>query len=118
MKDNQNTLAVFENFKIRRHYDEKTETWYFSVIDIIGVLTEQKDFQLSRNYWKVLKNRLIKEGSEVVTFCHGLKLPAPVGKMRKTDCANTEGIFSIISSMRGGNNRNFSTREAGYICKK
>jgi DNA-damage-inducible protein D len=56
----KNTLAVFEDFKIRRIYDEEKETWYFSVIDIIGALIQQKDFQLARNYWKVLKNRLKK----------------------------------------------------------
>ncbi len=71
-----NTLAVFENFSIRRVYDETTETWYFSVVDIIGVLIQQPDYQAARNYWKVLKNRLNKEGSESVTKCNRLKLPA------------------------------------------
>ncbi|HCP08533.1 MAG TPA: hypothetical protein DIT25_01910 [Candidatus Moranbacteria bacterium] len=75
MRNKQN-LAIFENFKIRRHYHEKTETWYFSVIDIIAALTGQVDFQLARNYWKVLKNRLAKEESEVVTNCNRLKMMA------------------------------------------
>ena len=94
-----NSLAIFENFKIRRHYDEKTETWYFSVIDIVAALTEQVDFQLARNYWKVLKNRLMKEGSEVVTNCNRLKLLAEDGKMRETDVANVETILRLIQSV-------------------
>jgi len=96
---NDNNLAIFENFKIRRLYDEKKELWYFSVIDIIAVLTDQKDFQLSRNYWKVLKNRLKAEGSEVVTNCNRLKLPAQDGKMRLTDVANVETILRLIQSV-------------------
>ena len=67
-----NKLAVFENYKIRRHYDEQTETWYFSVVDILQVLIQQPDYQAARNYWKVLKNRLKKEGSESVTKCNQL----------------------------------------------
>ena len=75
-----NTLAVFENHKIRRHYDEQMETWYFSVVDIIRVLIQQPDYQAARNYWKVLKNRLKKEGSESVTKCNRLKMEAADGK--------------------------------------
>ena len=71
-----NTLAVFENFKIRRIYVEKTETWFFSVIDIIQVLTDQSDYQTARKYWNKLKERLSKEGSQSVTDCHQLKLEA------------------------------------------
>jgi hypothetical protein len=74
-----NSLAVFENYKIRRHYDEQTETWYFSVVDIIQVLIQQPDYQTARNNWKVLKNRLNKEGSESVTNCHQLKMEAADG---------------------------------------
>ena len=96
---NDNNLAIFENFKIRRLYDEKKELWYFSVIDIIAVLTDQKDFQLSRNYWKVLKNRLKAEGSEVVTNCNRLKLLAQDGKMLLTDVANVETILRLIQSV-------------------
>lgn len=73
-ENSQNSLAIFETYKIRRHYDEKTETWYFSVIDIIVVSIEQKNFQLARNYWKVLKNRFKKDGSQVVTNCNRLRL--------------------------------------------
>ena len=71
--------AVFEEHQIRRFYDEKTDTWFFSVVDILQVLTQQPDFQAARNYWKVLKNRLRKEGSESVTNCNRLKLPAADG---------------------------------------
>ena len=73
----KNKLAIFEDYKIRRVYDETTETWYFSVVDIIQALLQQPDFQTARNYWKVLKNRLNKEGSESVTNCNRLKLESP-----------------------------------------
>ncbi|KKP79475.1 MAG: antirepressor [Candidatus Moranbacteria bacterium RIFOXYA12_FULL_35_19] len=99
MKNKYSSLVIFEDFKIRRHYEEKTETWYFSVIDIVAALIEQMDFQLARNYWKVLKNRLAKEGSEVVTNCNQLKLLAEDGKMRETDVANTETILRLIQSV-------------------
>jgi hypothetical protein len=70
--DLKSKLAIFEDYKIRRVYDEKAETWYFSVVDIIQALVQQPDFQAARNYWKVLKNRLKKEGSETVTKCNRL----------------------------------------------
>ena len=87
-------LAVFKGKQIRRliHDDE----WWFSVVDVCGVLTESPD---PGAYWRKLKQRLKTEGSEVVTNCHGLKLTAPDGKLRETDCANTEGIFRIIQSI-------------------
>jgi hypothetical protein len=87
-------LVVFQNKEIRRilHKGE----WWFSVIDVCAVLTESTD---AGAYWRKLKQRLKEEGSEVVTFCHGLKLVAPDGKMRETDCANTEGLFRIIQSI-------------------
>lgn len=94
-----NTLAVFEDYKIRRIYDEKTETWYFSVVDIIQVLIQQPDYQAARNYWKVLKNRLNKEGSESVTFCNRLKLKAADGKKYLTDMANPETLLRLIQSI-------------------
>ena len=93
------SLAVFEGRNIRRHYDEKTETWYFSVVDIIQVLIQQPDFQTARNYWKVLKNRLNKEGSESVTKCNRLKLEAADGKKYLTDVANTETLLRLIQSV-------------------
>lgn len=95
----QNSIALFEQFKIRRVFDEATETWYFSVVDIVQVLTQQPDFQAARNYWKVLKNRLKAEGSEVVTKCNRLKLPAEDGKMRLTDCADPETLLRLVQSV-------------------
>lgn len=95
----KNSLAIFENFNIRRVYDEITDTWYFSVVDIIQVLIQQKSFQLARNYWKVLKNRLKKEGSETVTNCNRLKLMAEDGKKRLTDVASPEILFRLIQSI-------------------
>ena len=77
MKSN---LAIFEDYKNRRLYDEETETWFFSVVDIIQVLIQQPDFQAARKYWNKLKERLKKEGSETVTNCHQLKMKAPDGK--------------------------------------
>ena len=98
-KINQNSLAIFENFKIRRHYNEKTETWYFSVIDIITVLIEQPDFKKSKSYWTTLKNRLKKEGSQLVTFCDQLKMQSADGKFYKTDVASVETILRLIQSV-------------------
>ena len=98
MKNNI-TPVTFDNFRVRRIYDEKIETWYFSIIDIVAALTEQNNFQLARNYWKVLKNRLLKEGSEVVTNCNRLKLQAEDGKLRETDVANVETLLRLIQSI-------------------
>ena len=72
--------AIFEEREIRRLYDEKTETWFFSVVDIVQVLTQQPDYQTARKYWNKLKERLGKEGSQSVTNCHRLKLPTADGK--------------------------------------
>jgi DNA-damage-inducible protein D len=87
-------LVVFQEKAIRRTW--QNEEWWFSVVDVCGVLTESTD---AGAYWRKLKQRLSAEGSEVVTFCHGLKLEAPDGKQRVTDCANTEGLFRIIQSI-------------------
>jgi hypothetical protein len=99
---NEKQMAIFEGQKIRRIWDEKQEKWYFSVVDIIAVLTEQKDFQAARNYWKVLKNRLKTEGSELVTKCNRLKMTAEDGKQRETGAADVETIFRLIQSVRNG----------------
>jgi len=90
-------IALFQGSKIRKivHKNE----WYFSVVDIVAVLTNQTNFQLARNYWKVLKNRLKKEGSEVVTKCNRLKMEAEDGKLRETDTANVETILRLIQSI-------------------
>lgn len=92
-------LAIFEDYRIRRLYDEETETWFFSVIDIIQVLIQQSDYQVTRNYWKVLKNRLKKEGSEVVTKCNRLKLEASDGKRYLTDTANAETLLRLVQAI-------------------
>jgi DNA-damage-inducible protein D len=92
-------LAIFEKFKIRRQYDEAKETWYFSVVDIIQVLTEQPDFQRARKYWNKLKERLSKEGSQTVTNCHRLKMVAEDGKLRETDAADPETLLRLIQSV-------------------
>jgi hypothetical protein len=91
--------AVFEEREIRRLYDEKTDTWFFSVVDIIQVLTEQADFQTARKYWNKLKERLGKEGNQSVTNCHRLKLPAGDGKMRLTDVASAETLLRLVQSV-------------------
>ena len=91
--------VAFEERKIRRIYDEKTETWLFSVVDIVQALTQQPDFQIARNYWNKLKERLKKEGSESVTNCHRLKLPAADGKERFTDVANAETLLRLVQSV-------------------
>ena len=95
----ETALAVFEDHKIRRIFDDKTETWLFSVVDIIAVLIQQKNYQAARNYWKVLKNRLKKEGSESVTKCNQLKLEAADGKKYLTDVADPETLLRLIQSV-------------------
>ncbi|MBI5701292.1 Bro-N domain-containing protein [Candidatus Saganbacteria bacterium] len=93
-KHNETHIALFRGKGIRKaiHNNE----WWFSVTDICAALTESVD---AGAYWRKLKQRLSEEGSEVVTNCHGLKLEAPDGKMRETDCSNTEGVFRIIQSI-------------------
>jgi hypothetical protein len=92
-------LAIFEGHGIRRLYDEKTETWFFSVVDIIQVLTQQPDYQAARKYWNKLKERLGKEGSQSVTNCHQLKLEAADGKNYLTDVANAETLLRLVQSV-------------------
>ena len=89
-------LQLFEQRKVRTVWDDKEEKWYFSVVDVVGVLTDSPD---PNNYWKVLKNRLKKEGNETVTNCNRFKLQAADGKMRLTDVADTEQLFRIIQSI-------------------
>src|SRR3989344_547070 len=95
----ENSLAIFENFKIRRHNDKKKEAWCFSVIDVVAALTEQTYYNLAKTYWTTLKNRLKSEGSELVTKCDQLKMLAQDGKMRETDVANVETIMRLIQSV-------------------
>ena len=94
MEEEETHIAVFKGKAIRRKL--VNGEWFFSVVDVAGALTDSED---PRNYWKVLKHRLEEEGSEVVTFCNQLKLIAEDGKLRETDCADTEGIFRIIQSI-------------------
>jgi hypothetical protein len=91
--------AIFETHTIRRVYDEATETWLFSVIDIIQVLTQSPDYQTARKYWKVLKGRLGKEGSQLVTNCYQLKMTAEDGKQRLTDVATAETLLRLVQSV-------------------
>lgn len=92
-------LAIFEKFKIRRHYDEESEVWYFSVVDIIQALIDQPDFQKARKYWNKLSERLKKEGSQSVTNCHRLKLESTDGKKYLTDVADPETLLRIVQSV-------------------
>src|ERR1035437_4960838 len=98
-KNTQNSLAIFETYKIRRIYDEQKETWYFSVTDIIAALIEQNDFKKAQSYWTTLKNRLKQEGNESVTKCDKLKLQSADGKFYKTDVADVETILRLIQSV-------------------
>ena len=95
----EQALAVFESYRIRRIYDEPSGMWFFSVVDIVAALIGQPDHQAARNYWKVLKNRLKKEGSQTVTDCNRLKMIAEDGKMRLTDAASPETLLRIIQSV-------------------
>ncbi len=93
----EDTLAVFENYKIRRYYDEKMETWFFSVIDVVGALTDSIN---PRDYWFKMKIRVKSDdGLELSTICRQFKMKAPDGKMRETDTANAEGLLRIIQSI-------------------
>lgn len=92
-------IALFEGKKIRRHWNEKKEIWYFSVVDIISVLTNQPDHKRAQSYWTTLKNRLKNESSQVVTKCDQLKLEASDGKKYLTDVADTETLFRLIQSV-------------------
>lgn len=89
-------IKIFEEKKVRTIWDAEKEEWYFSVVDVVAVLTESEN---PNNYWKVLKNRLKKEGSQLVTNCNQLKMPSSDGKMYKTDCMNTEQLFRLIQSI-------------------
>lgn len=89
-------IRIFNEKKIRSHWDEGEEKWYFSIVDVVGVLSESEN---PNNYWKVLKNRLKKEGSELVTNCNQLKMQSSDGKFYKTDVADTEQLFRLIQSI-------------------
>jgi len=92
-------IQLFENKKVRTAWDEEKQEWFFSIVDVCGILTDQPTHERARNYWKVLKNRLKKEGSEVVTKCNRLKLIAEDGKPRDTDVADMAVLFRVIESI-------------------
>jgi hypothetical protein len=92
----QNAIQIFEQKQVRTLWDPEQEKWYISIVDVIAVLTESID---PNAYWRKLKQRLKAEGNETVTNCHGLKMPAPDGKMRMTDVADTEQLFRLIQSI-------------------
>jgi hypothetical protein len=94
----KNKINLFEQQQVRTVWDEPNEKWWFSVVDVVAALTDA-DYQQARKYWKVLKGRLAAEGNETVTNCYQLKLPAPDGKMRLTDVADTEQILRLIQSI-------------------
>ncbi len=92
----ENAIRLFQDQKVRVHWDKEQEKWLFSIVDIIGVLTESVN---PNNYWKVLKSRLKKEGSELVTNCNQLKMESSDGKFYKTDVADTEQLLRLIQSI-------------------
>ncbi|GHU76086.1 hypothetical protein FACS189461_3220 [Spirochaetia bacterium] len=94
---NTGDIKIFDTKKVRTLWNEDEEEWYFSIVDVVAVLTDQASHAGARNYWKVLKNRLKSEGNETVTNCNQLKMPAPDGKMRLTDVANTQQLFHTWS---------------------
>ena len=94
-----NQIQLFENKRIRTAWDAEKEEWFFSIVDVVGVLTNQPDYQAARNYWKVTKKRLKDEGNETVTSCNQLKMTATDGKKRLTDVADTEQLLRIIQSI-------------------
>lgn len=96
MTDNETSIKLFEETKIRSLYDENQEKWYFSVVDIVGILTESPN---PNNYWKVLKSRLKKEGSQLVTTCNQLKMKSADGKYYKTDALDAEGCLRLVQSI-------------------
>ena len=98
MKEKNKLIVLFDTKPVRRSWNEKEEKWYFSVVDVIAILTGSHNPQV---YWRVLKKRLLEQegAAETVTKCNGLKMPAPDGKMRLTDVADTETLFRLIQSI-------------------
>ena len=96
MSESKNKIKLFEEKQVRAVWDEENEKWWFSVVDVVAVLTDSID---PTAYWRKLKQRLKEEGNETVTNCHGLKMLAPDGKMRLTDVADTEQVLRLIQSI-------------------
>jgi hypothetical protein len=113
MEQKEKYLAIFQGNQIRRHWDGEAEKWYFSVVDVVGALSDSVD---PRNYWKVLKNRLNAEGSEVVTKCNQLKMQAADGKFYLTDSADTEVMLRLVQSIPSPNAEPFKLwlAQVGY----
>lgn len=95
----ETAIKLFEQKQVRSLWNEENEKWYFSIVDIIAILTDQDDFQMARKYWNKLKERLLAEGNETGTNSHQLKMLAADGKMRLTDVADTEQLFRVIQSV-------------------
>lgn len=95
----ENKIKLFESKRIRTAWNEDEEEWYFSVVDVVEVLTDSADYQTARKYWNKLRQRLSEEGSELVTICHRLKMIAADGKMRETDVLDTKGLLRLIQSI-------------------
>jgi len=96
---NDKKIKVFEDKEIRKEWNEEEQDWYVSIVDVVGVLTEQQDSLTARKYWNKLKQRLKEEGNQTVTNCHQLKMVAADGKKRLTDVANTKQLLRLIQSI-------------------
>ena len=97
--EEKTSIKIFQDTKVRSIWNEENEKWYFSIIDIVSILTEQAEYKKAQSYWTTLKNRLKKEGSEIVTNCDKLKLVAKDGKRYLTDVADTETVFRLVQSI-------------------
>ena len=97
--DKKQVIKLFEEQKVRMEWDDEKEKWFFSIVDVCGILTDSKDYLTARKYWNKLKQRLKEEGNETVTNCHQLKMKAADGKMRLTDVADLEQMFRVIQSI-------------------
>jgi hypothetical protein len=111
-------IQWFEQKKIRTAWDEEKQEWFFSIVDVCGILTDQPTHERARNYWKVLKNRLVKEGCEVVTKCNQLKLTAEDGKPRYTDVADMKLMFRVIESIPSKKAEPFKRWMAGVAAER
>ena len=109
------SIQLFEERKVRTVWDDQGEKWYFSIVDVCGVLTESRDPQ---SYWRKLKQRLKEEGNQTVTNCHGLKMQAADGKMRMTDVADTEQLFRLIQSIPSPKAEPFKQWMAGVASQR
>lgn len=110
-------IQLFEDKKVRTVWDDERQNWYFSIVDVCGVLNDS-DYQTARKYWKVLKGRLKKEGNETATNCYQLKMLAPDGKMRLTDVADTKQLFRVIQSIPSKKAEPFKQWMAGVAANR